>query len=170
MSHPCVTCAGNGTSCCEGTQIGLTTGDVQRIATFLGHDDFFHLETAEPDYLDVLDDPDWVALTVRPDGRRRVLKRTPGKRCGMLTDLGCQLPWDVRPLICRLHPYTYTEAGISGIAATCPISGHAAWPIVLTDLGMAVAHAQEWHRLLYAELRAEPRSTPDDRIGCAAPG
>jgi len=41
---------------------------------------------------------------------------------------------------------------------------------VLTDLGMAAAHAQEWHRLLYAELRTKQRNTPDDRIGCATGG
>jgi len=68
-----------------------------------------------------------------------------------------------------LHPYTHTEAGLAGIAATCPISGHAAWPIVLTDLGMAAAHAQEWHRLLYAQLRTEQRASPDHRIGCPTP-
>lgn len=160
MGHPCATCAGNGASCCEGNQIGLTLGDVRRIAAFLGHDAFFFLEAAEPEYLAVSDDPHWLSLTVDPDGRRRVLKRAADHRCSMLTDRGCKLSTIVRPLICCLHPYHYTESGITGIVASCPISGEAHWPVVLTDLGMGASQAQEWHRLLYAELRMEYSASP----------
>ena len=40
MKTLCFACSQNGTSCCQGTQICLTTGDVLRIAQFLNSDDF----------------------------------------------------------------------------------------------------------------------------------
>lgn len=58
------------------------------------------------------------------------------------------------------RPCHYTESGITGIVASCPISGEAHWPVVMTDLGMGASQAQEWHRLLYAELRMEYSASP----------
>jgi hypothetical protein len=61
----------------------------------------------------------------------------------------------MRPLICRLHPYTFTEAGISGVDPTCLISHEGNWPVLLEQLGMAIAEARKWHQLLYCELHAD---------------
>lgn len=155
MTSHCYQCSRNGTSCCQGTQILLTTGDVVRITRFLGAFDFFTFEVPDPNYTDPGDDPAWLTLTIRPDGRRRVLKRTADKSCIMLADNGCRLPLSLRPLICRLHPYTYTEADISGIDPTCPMSREGNWPALLEQLGMAIFEACQWHRLLYCELRAD---------------
>jgi Fe-S-cluster containining protein len=155
MTSHCYQCSQNGTSCCQGTQILLTTGDVLRITRFLGAFDFFTFEVPDPSYTDPGDDPVWLTLTIRSDGRRRVLKRTADKSCTMLAGKGCILPITLRPLICRLHPYTYTEADISGIDPTCPMSRERNWPALLEQLGMAIFEARQWHRLLYCELRGD---------------
>lgn len=154
MSTPCAVCAGHGTSCCNGYQIFLTPGDVSRIATFLREIDFFTLEAPiseeiAPDY-----DPSWLTKIMSPDNRVRVLKRNGGKRCRFVSETGCLLPKDRRPLICRLYPYTFVETGLLGIDAGCPISKNRDWPAVLDGMGMSVTQARRWIRLLYKEMKA----------------
>lgn len=73
----------------------------------------------------------------------------------MLGENGCRLPMLVRPLVCRLHPYLFKEAGISGIDPGCLISKEFDWPGILKQLGMAKGVASKWHRLLYSELHGE---------------
>jgi len=151
----CMNCARIGTSCCTHYQIILTTGDIQRISDFLGHQNFFILEPPvlediEPDY-----DPFWMPMVLKPEGVVCVLKRTREKSCVLLTETGCSLPYDRRPLICRLYPYKYTEEGILGIDTDCPISGEKEWGCVLDTLDMPTAKAKQWISLLYAEVRNE---------------
>jgi hypothetical protein len=163
MKPHCFQCCQNGTSCCEGTQIYLTTGDVLRIARFLNASNFFTFEVPDLIYTDPGDDPAWIALTVRPDGCRRAMKRTTGKNCTMLAENGCILPMTLRPLVCRLHPYTFTEAGISGVDPACPISHEDNWPVLLEQLGMAIGEARRWHQLLYCELHGDKTAAcPED--------
>jgi Fe-S-cluster containining protein len=166
MTTQCCQCSQNGTSCCKGTQILLTTGDVRRIARFLDAFNFFTFEVPDLIYRDPGDDPAWLALTIRPDGRRRVLKRTADKGCTMLAENGCLLPITVRPLICRLHPYAFSEADISGVDPTCPMSREGNWPVLQEQLGMAMNEARIWHRLLYRELHLdETASSEPDGLG-----
>ena len=155
MALLCMNCARTGTSCCKNYQISLTTGDIQRISEFLGHQNFFTLETPvlediEPDY-----DPLWLSMILRPEGLVRVLIRTPERNCAMLTETGCTLPYDRRPLICRLYPYKYTEEGILGIDQACPISKEKEWGSLLCQLDMPADQAKQWLTLLYAEVRNE---------------
>ena len=103
-------------------------------------------------YLDPGDDLNWISLTVRPDGQRCVLKRTAAKNCTMLGANGCLLSLTARPLICRLHPYTYSAAGISGVDPACPISREREVSAALERLGMTIKKARKWHELLYCEL------------------
>jgi len=76
----------------------------------------------------------------------------------MLAESGCILPMTIRPLICRLHPYSFTEADISGIDPTCPISCEGNWPVLLEQLGMAIGEARKWHQLLYGELHTDKKA------------
>ena len=158
----CALCAINGKSCCQGTQICLTSGDVRRISQYLADDGFAIIENADPGYTDPGDEPGWIALTIRPDGTRRVLMRTENQICIMLGKAGCRLPMHVRPLVCRLHPYVFTETGISGIDQCCLIAKEADWTGVLQQLGMTMDDACQWHRLLYCELHGEDSSGPGD--------
>ena len=163
MKTLCFECSQNGTSCCKGTQICLTAGDILRISRFLETNNFFTIENADLAYMDPGDDPGWIILTIRSDWKRCVLKRTGDQSCSMLGENGCLLPMIVRPLVCRLHPYLFTEAGIAGIDPCCPISREPDWPGVLEQLGLAMNEARNWHRLLYCELHGEdpPRSGKD---------
>jgi hypothetical protein len=167
MKSICEQCAISGKSCCQGTQICLTSGDVRRISQFLTADSFSTIEKADAGYTDPGDDPGWIALTIRPDGTRRVMKRTGNQSCIMLGELGCRLPMHVRPLVCRLHPYEFTEAGISGIDQSCLIAKESDWTGVMQQLGMAMDDACQWHRLLYCELHGEnpSGSGSDGEIG-----
>ncbi len=168
MKNSCYSCFLQGVSCCQGTQIYLTAGDVQRISQFLEDSDFFTIEIPDAVYLDAGNDPKWLMLTVRPDGQRRVLKRTAEKNCTMLRDSGCRLPMSIRPLVCRLYPYEFTESGVSGIDPVCPISRAEDCASLMDRLGMTINAAGEWHRLLYRELHQEKtQSMPTIPIGPA---
>jgi len=161
MKSICFECSLIGKSCCKGTQICLTTGDVRRISQYLAVDSFSTIENPDLAYMDPGDDPGWLTLTLRSDGKRRVLKRTGNQSCMMLGENGCLLPMIVRPLVCRLHPYLFTEAGIAGIDPDCLISREPDWPGVLKQLGMAPGEANNWHKLLYFELHGEYPANSD---------
>ena len=96
MKSICFECSLIGKSCCKGTQICLTTGDVRRISQYLAVDSFSTIENPDLAYIDPGDDPGWLTLTLRSDGKRRVLKRTGNQSCMMLGENGCLLPMIVR--------------------------------------------------------------------------
>lgn len=156
---PCLKCAMAGGSCCLNRQIILTVGDVQRINACVAHHDFFNMEKPEPWYLDPFYDPAWLPLVLNPQGLLRVLKRNPDKSCGMLAKNGCVLPFETRPLVCRLHPYMYTETEILGLDDTCPISKEKDGLSILDRLNMPLEKAIEWQHLLYSELNSEKKIT-----------
>lgn len=179
--HPCARCAAVQATCCQRAEIVLTTGDVARIAAHTGREDFFHRarpldpDAAAPDP----HDPNWVRYTVAEDGTRRVLRCRdgagpghtwhPGRPgdCTFLGPGGCVLPEAVRPLVCRLYPFMYSERGLDRPAdpsggvdeSYCPTwmfradhraGGH---PTMLTVLGMDPRVAEGWRAQLYEELR-----------------
>lgn len=149
-----------GKTCCLGRQIVLTTGDLERIFNVLGRHDFFTMEPPDPWFLEPGYDPEWVPLVTNPGGLLRVLKRNREKNCEMLTATGCLLPSHARPLVCQLHPYMHSEAGILGIDTTCPISEEARGFAILEELGMTLEKAREWCTMLYAELKKEKEQMP----------
>jgi len=102
----------------------VTPGDVQRIFRHTGHIDFYeYIKPVDPNYADQPDDPVWRDHVFFADGRRRVLKRSVSDDCIFLGNAGCVLSMDVRPLVCRLHPYAYTAAGLSSTPETgCPVN------------------------------------------------
>ena len=63
----------------------------------------------------------------------------------------------MRPLVCRLHPFEYTEAGISEeLSDSCPSHLLKHGQTLLIALDMNLEDARRWHRQLYAEIRGEP--------------
>ncbi len=166
--HACARCASMGKTCCQRAEILVTAGDVARIGRRMGGvgraGGADYLEYRAPEDREYLDhdanDPDWRRLTARADGTRRVLKRSASGDCVFLGSAGCTLGSEVRPLVCRLYPWSYTEAGLTGEEAEyCPVE----WlrPAVeagrsvtmLTILKMDRADAERWRRMLYEELR-----------------
>jgi Fe-S-cluster containining protein len=101
------------------------------------------------------DDPNWLRYTVRADGSRRVLRRGHLGRCLFLTQTGCALMMDARPLVCRLYPFDYTEKGLIGILAECPEHLLEPGETLIETLGMSYQEANKWWGLLYNELRTE---------------
>jgi Fe-S-cluster containining protein len=144
-------------TCCQRAEIVLTDGDVRRIAAHVGHRDFFERRRpADPAYLEPdEDDPQWLEWTAAADGTRRMLVRDEDGDCTFLGPQGCRLDEETRPLVCRLYPWAYTEAGIDGVDDEyCPASLVPAGGSMPGVLGMRLADGRRWHRQLYDELRA----------------
>ncbi len=159
LLHPCARCAQEQKTCCQKAEVFVTLGDVDRIALHLGQSDFIERRTPEdPAYLDADDDdPLWHRATVDANGQRRVLQRQANGDCTFLGEAGCKLPEDVRPLVCRLYPYDFTESGLAQEAAEyCPTSFLSAPGSSMAGLlGMRRDRAEAWRAQLYSELRSE---------------
>lgn len=139
----------------------MTEGDIARIAAHVGRDDFWsRRRPQDAEYLDEdPDDPAWQALTSDGEGRRAMLERRPQGDCTFLGARGCTLPLDVRPLVCRLYPFSYTERGLTGVEdGYCPrealLPRDEPGVTMLTVLGMEAREGERWRRQLYSELRS----------------
>ncbi len=158
----CRRCAALGGTCCRGTQVFVTCGDVERIAAVTGSGDFWEMASA--------DDGEFAAGRVLDsvwgrvfgvDGRRRVLRHGVGRGCFFLTPDGCSLSLAVRPLLCRLYPFDYNETTIKGVyGPLCPEPERGNGALLLASLAMNRDVAEEWRCALYEEIR---REFPDRR-------
>lgn len=159
--HPCAKCAKVQRTCCQRAEVLVTTGDVARIARYTGRDDFHVRRTpTDPAYLESGDDPNWTGYVFDANGAREVLNRRSDGDCVFLGETGCSLPTDVRPLVCRLYPFQYNEAGITGVDGEyCPVDRVVPPGQGLVEaLGMRIEDAVRWHRMLYDELRTKRES------------
>jgi Fe-S-cluster containining protein len=167
----CARCARHTQTCCQSTDIVVTSGDVARIADFTGRTDFVEFRApANELYADQDDDPVWRDNVVRPDGTRRVLRQRPGGDCTFLGTAGCTLPPNVRPLICRLYPFDYTAEGIRDeLARGCPVELLKPEQQLLQVLDMRLDDATRWHRQLYDGIVADgaSRAASPDQTGFA---
>lgn len=155
----CAECAMLGLTCCSVKRdILVTLGDIDRIARLTGQTDFFEYRCPiDPAYLDQAHDPNWLRYTVYTDGTRRVLKRAADGACVFVNSTGCVLPMDVRPLVCRLYPFNYTEEGLAGVVTECPEYLLTHNETILDALHMSYTAAYPWWDALYTELRSEER-------------
>jgi Fe-S-cluster containining protein len=147
-----------GRTCCQGTEVLVTEGDRVRIRAFTGRDDFWADDwPRDPAYCDDGSDPGWVRA-FHVDGSRPVLNHRPGTLdCTFLGPQGCTLPYDVRPLVCRLFPYAYDEHGVDPTPMSlCPPEVIPPGSTALEMLDMRLDLAQQWHAQLYAEIAAHP--------------
>jgi len=154
----CVRCARHQRTCCQRSQVYVTLGDVERINQHTGRDDFFEFrEPDDPAYAELDDDPTWRKFVFDRFGRRRVLRRQPEGDCTFLGPQGCTLPPDVRPLLCRLYPFDYTDAGLRDeLAEGCPLELLRPGQDLITALGMHRQKAHVWQQQLYDEIQREP--------------
>lgn len=153
-----------GPTCCEYTEILLTEGDKVRIATHTGLEDFWEEVLAAGVYVEHdPDDPAWL-LGFHEDGTRPILKHAEEGRCTFLGERGCSLPMEVRPILCRLHPFLFAEHGFVGLSSGCPSEVVPHGSTLVETLEMEHTTADRWRRLLYLELRAWPRR-PSEAIG-----
>jgi Fe-S-cluster containining protein len=162
----CALCAARGLTCCQGADrdIYITLGDLDRIKAFCGRDDFYEFRRpTDPDYADNDEDPVWAACVFKPDGSRRVLKKTAAGCCFLKAD-GCALPLQIRPLVCRIYPYDYNYVGFyTAFAEGCPVNLLPPGRTLDQCLGMNFSEAQDWHNILYSEIQLEG-DTNDNRL------
>jgi Fe-S-cluster containining protein len=151
----CVECAGAGTSCCVDRQIFVTAGDVRRISRATGESGFAVREAVSSAYAEHDDDPAW-SLYVLACGERPVLVRRADGSCHFLGDGGCVLDLHTRPLLCRLYPFEFAEAGIREVDGECPASRCGDPEGAMRTMGMAPDEVADWHRQLYLEIRTAP--------------
>ena len=159
----CARCARHTKTCCQDTDIYVTLGDVQRIADHTGRSGLTEFRAPhDPVYLEQDDDPTWKAHVFLEDGTRRVLRQQPNRDCMFLGTQGCSLPLEVRPLICRLYPFDYTDAGVKlEPAKGCPVELLRPQQQLLETLDMKREDAHRWHHQLYSELQQEPVAQMD---------
>jgi uncharacterized protein len=150
-------------TCCQGSIIPLTRGDIERITRASGTSDFFiYTPCLQPTPTDIQDygyDPNWLQYTILKGSFHRLLKRDENKKCVFLSDHGCTLSEDTRPLICRLYPYSYNEFGMIGLV----LNENLSCPLHLLKEGETPADVLEinseegecWRAQLYRELREE---------------
>jgi len=154
--HPCAQCAGLGPTCCERSEVLVTRGDIGRIETHVGRNGFWERKrVGDQSILDQPDDLRFVQWGFDEQGARRVLKRRENGACTFLSVHGCTLPGHVRPLICRLYPFRYTEGGLDGSDAHCPTELVPPGRTILQVLDVRRVEAETWHRQLYHELQTE---------------
>lgn len=153
----CARCAASGRTCCQDTQIFLSRGDVRRVSAETPGEEFWeHAAPADENY-----EPDFTFDAVwgrifGPDGRRRVLRHRNGGDCWFLTATGCRLSLEARPLVCRLYPFDYNETSIKGVYGhICPEPEQSNTPMLLALLAMNRCEAENWRRMLYAEIAEE---------------
>ena len=166
MTHEnwCARCAQAGKTCCQQTDIYVTMNDVKRIAAFISRIDFFEYRPpVSPAYFGTDNDPLWQQHVFRLDGTRRVLKQQHNGDCIFLTGIGCLLGLDVRPLICRLYPLTYTYAGLETEPdARCPVQRLNSGRTVAEAFGISIQQALSWHMDLYLEMKHPEGGSTDE--------
>jgi len=165
MSQPeeflCARCARHQKTCCQNSEVYVSLGDLRRIAAHTGQTDFFQFQPAgRAEYADQDDDPTWRDYVFRSDGTRRVLKQHPNGDCVFLGPVGCVMPYETRPLACRLYPHDYTDQGLlPGNSPGCPLELLAPGQTLFETLNMSHEIGRRWHQQLYHEILWE-KSVP----------
>ena len=166
MTHEncCARCAQAGKTCCQQTDIYVTMNDVRRIAAFMSRIDFFEYRApSDPVYLGTDNDPLWQRHVFRLDGTRRVLKQHPSGDCIFLAGSGCRLELEVRPLICRLYPLTYTGEGLEVEPdERCSVRTLCNGQTLTEIFGISMQQAQRWHMDLYLEMKHPEGGSTDE--------
>jgi len=153
----CGICYTEGKECCRHRDVIVTNGDLDRIMKFTNRSDFVenrisrYPHSAQYNF----EDPTWHRYTLNEDNTRRVLKNSKDDNCVFLSNEGCTLPMNVRPLLCRLHPYMYSEHQILFIDDDCPITNFDDPYKALEKMGMGYDAAEQWRRQLYQELKQD---------------
>lgn len=158
----CARCARYMRTCCQTSEVYASPADIRRVENHVGRSDFYEYRVpTDPIYSKHDDDPIWPQLVFQPDGTRRVLKRQKDGSCTFLGDRGCVLPLEVRPLICRLYPFDFNEAGIKDALCTgCPSELLRPGQTLIAALAMNRDEAEAWRKQLYQDIREEVEHHP----------
>lgn len=158
----CRRCAAEGSTCCQGRAIVLTSGDVERIQAHVPDLNFFQFRTVEPDKNCFLYDAVWEKVFGNGENNVRIVRHDEKGNCCFLRENGCCLSMEVRPLVCRLYPYDYNNGTLKGVYGhLCPQPERDNGALLLALLGMNRERAESWRILLYREIMDE-FSTPTE--------
>jgi uncharacterized protein len=155
----CIECSKSGKTCCQlGSGVVLITDkDIERIADFTKKNDFWLFEEPK-EYLNnrikSSFDPNMKVLALSKDGKVHTLKHKVDGNCIFLSEKGCVLPMETRPLYCRIHPYDFVEDQVVGITfVDCPVD-LLKKPGDLPDvINVKYDDAKRWVKMLYQELK-----------------
>lgn len=158
MDNPqtlCARCAGEGRTCCQGTAIFLTGGDVERIGAVCS-DDFWEMRKIDSSEYEGFLQYDAVWGRIFAKGEVRIIRHRDGGDCMFLGVDGCVLELGERPLVCRLYPYDYNETTLKGVHGhLCPLPEGGNGALLLALLGMNREEGEGWRGLLYEEISRE---------------
>ena len=88
--------------------------------------------------------------------------------CTFLGPQGCTLPLEVRPLVCRLYPYDYSQRGIRDeLAPGCPLKLLRPGQGLIDEFDMNLDEARRWHQQLYEEIRLEKTAVIDQAMSAS---
>lgn len=155
----CSRCARRQKTCCQKAAVFITRGDIERIAASVPEAASSFWEMREVGDLDFRGgsalDEIWGTI-VGADGRVRIVRHRENGDCFFLGEDGCRLDLAARPLVCRLYPYEYTPASLTGVNAhLCPYPECGNAPLILALLGMNRDAAEQWRQALYREILGE---------------
>ena len=113
MDNICELCHKKGNGCCyfiptgENQQIGLFIDDIKKIETFLNidMDNFITIKEVSQKFIEFLYSTTSPLLDMIFYKNRAYLLKTVEHKCIFLSDDGCKLPIDIRPLYCRVYPF-----------------------------------------------------------------
>ena len=159
----CAECAKIQKTCCEEeiTFVGLTCGDIERISEFTGQEDFYELQAVDEELKDIYVNPlnysendrIYVTYFFDSEGRRNVLKKNKNGECCFITDNGCLLPSNIRPLICRIYPYEWNDQHEIWVeAGYCPKELFKDNEDLIRKVGLSAEEAKRLVSQFYAEI------------------
>jgi uncharacterized protein len=125
----CRECSKIQLTCCVRPEIFVTNGDINRIANGTGRKDFYHLRPVPEEMKHYYGSPCnvekgseiYFQYLFNENGRRNILKKNEKNECCFLTQDGCVLPPNIRPILCRLYPFDWNDKKEIWVAPThCP--------------------------------------------------
>jgi Fe-S-cluster containining protein len=161
----CLECSKLDKTCCQlGSGVVLLTDqDINRIELFVNENKDlqiknFWLNEEPKEYLSnrikSSFDPNMKKYALSLDGKVQTLKHKSNGDCIFLSDKGCVLPMETRPLYCRIHPYDFVEEEIVGITfVDCPVHLLKKRGDLPDEINVKYDDADRWTKMLYKELR-----------------
>jgi Fe-S-cluster containining protein len=148
----CEKCAKSQKTCCQRSDIILTDGDINRINL----PDSYELRKPESYDYDQGRDLNWDKYTLNENREMQLLKRKDNGDCTFLSEKGCALDTDTRPLICRLYPHDYNEEELFVLNPhICPKEWveKSSDEDIMNELNVQTEKAEAWRQQLYDELK-----------------
>ena len=111
--NTCAKCHQMGNGCCFmkdlniSNQIGITQSDINKIKEFTGksENEFIISDMVTDEYLKSLVDNIHPVFNNIYENHTRHRLKTVHERCVFLSQQGCELPVEIRPIYCRLYPF-----------------------------------------------------------------